>query len=48
MEDIMDLPSQQRPQSDHHRGNDLCYFKWSVSSRSQLLEMVLESQVVSF
>jgi hypothetical protein len=48
MEDIVDLPSRWKPQLKHHRGDDLCYFKWTFPSGGQLLRGVTEPQVAPF
>jgi hypothetical protein len=48
MEDIMDLPSRRELQPERHRGDDLCYFKWSFPSGGQLPRGVTESQVAPF
>jgi hypothetical protein len=46
MEDIVDLPSQWKLQPERHRGDDLCYLKWTLLLGGQLSRGVVEFQVV--
>jgi hypothetical protein len=48
MEDIMDPPGRRKPQSERHRGDYLCYFKWPFPLGSQLPRGISEPQVAPF